>query len=125
MLAGPVVGWLYGPLYTESAAILCVHIWSGLLVGFGQLSGAWLMAERRIVLNLYRNLFGLAVNVPLNYFLIPRFGALGAAWATLISMICGWYLFDLFNKSTRRMFLIKTSALFFRKYKSSNQTGAS
>jgi len=115
LLSGPVVSWLYGPSYTESASILCVHIWCGLLVGFGQLSGAWLSAERRIVLNLYRNLLGLVVNVPLNYFLIPRFGPIGAAWATLISMTFGWYLFDMFNPLTRRMFIIKSRALLLQK----------
>jgi O-antigen/teichoic acid export membrane protein len=111
LLSETVIHWLYGPSFVDSAAVLAVHIWSGLFVAFGQLSGAWLMAERRIVINLYRNLFGLIVNVPLNYLLIPRFGPVGAAWATLFSMFCGWYLFDLFHPKTRRMFVIKSHAL--------------
>lgn len=115
LLSGQVVGWLYGPAYSASAAVLCVHIWCGLLVGFAQVSGAWLLAERKIVLNLQRNVFGLMANVILNLILIPRFGALGAAWATLLAMISAYYLFDILNPAARRMFLIKSRALLLMK----------
>lgn len=115
LLSGHVVGWLYGAAYSGSAAVLCIHIWCGLLVGFAQVSGAWLLAERRIVLNLQRNLFGLVANIILNLVLIPRFGALGAAWATLLAMISAYYLFDILNPAARKMFFIKTRALFLMK----------
>ena len=110
-LGRPIVEWLYGSAYAESAAILAIHIWCGLFVGLGQVSGAWLSAERKLAINLQRNLFGLLINIPLNYILIPRFGPVGAAWGTLGAMTCAWYLFDLINPLTRRMFFIKSRAL--------------
>ena len=113
ILSGYVVSWLYGVAYAESAPVLSIHIWCGLLVGFAQVSGAWLIAERKIVLNLQRNICGLVANVALNLFLIPRFGALGAAWATLLAMVSAYYLFDLINPASRQMFFIKTRALVF------------
>lgn len=115
LLSRPLVSWLYGSSYSESATVLCIHIWCGLFVGFGQLSGAWLVAERRLVLNLYRNLFGLAVNIPLNYILIPIFGPIGAAWSTLLAMVSAYYLFDLFKVELRQMFFIKTRSLILLK----------
>jgi O-antigen/teichoic acid export membrane protein len=114
LLSGTVIKLLYGNAYADSATILSVHIWCGLFVALGQVSGAWIMAERRVVLNLQRNLFGLVTNILLNFIVIPRFGAIGAAWSTFIAMISAYYLFDALNPSTRHMFGIKTRALFLR-----------
>lgn len=122
LLSGIVIGWLYGAEYSDSASILSVHIWCGLFVALGQVSGAWIMAERRVVLNLQRNLFGLVTNVILNLILIPRFGAIGAAWATFISMASAYYVYDILNPATRHMFRIKTRALIL---KSSRNSGTS
>jgi O-antigen/teichoic acid export membrane protein len=45
-----------------------------------------LFASNRQVIDLKVNLMGLGTNVVLNLGLIPRFGMMGCAWATLISM---------------------------------------
>jgi O-antigen/teichoic acid export membrane protein len=103
LFANPVVRLLYGVPYLQSASILTVHIWSGLFVSLGLASGSWIMAEKRVRLNLYRNLSGLAANIALNLLLIPQFGALGAAYATLLSLVVAYVLFDLFVPSMREI----------------------
>jgi len=114
LLAGPVVGLLYGPAYADSARILAIHIWCGLFVSFGLASGSWLMAERLIRFNLYRNLAGAILNVLLNLFLIPRHGAVGAAFATLISLAFAHFLFAAFSASTRVVFRLQLRAMILR-----------
>lgn len=112
LFAEPVIQLLYGSAYLQSASILTVHIWSGLFVSLGLASGSWIMAEKRVRLNLYRNLSGLAVNVILNLLLIPQFGALGAAYATLFSLIVAYMMFDLFVPSMREIGRGKWKAIF-------------
>lgn len=111
LLGEPVIRLLYGPAYQASAAILLVHIWCGLFVSMGLASGSWIMAERRVRLNLYRNLAGLAANLVLNLMLIPRFGALGAAYATLMSLFVAYMLFDAFVPSMKAVSRSKWKAL--------------
>jgi len=112
LFAHPVIRLLYGAAYLESASILTVHIWSGLFVSLGLASGSWIMAEKRVRLNLYRNLSGLVANIILNLLLIPKFGALGAAYATLFSLIVAYMLFDLFVPSMREIGQGKWNAIF-------------
>jgi PST family polysaccharide transporter len=111
LLAGPAIRLMFGTQYEQAAAILSIHIWSGLFVSLGLASGSWIMAERRVRLNLYRNLAGLAANIALNLALIPRFGALGAACATLASLVIAYMLFDLFVPSMHEIRRGKLRAL--------------
>ena len=85
ILSGPVIALLYGPAYAASAPILAVHIWAGPFVFMAAALSRWLIAEDRLVFSMIRHGTGAAVNVGLNLILIPRFGGLGAAYATLIS----------------------------------------
>ena len=112
MLSNQIVAVVFGAQYSESALVLQVHCLTAVFILMGSASGSWLAAERKLVWNLHRNLFGLVVNVVLNLTLIPRYGAVGAALATLISAFSAYYLFDLLSPKLRFMFRIKTLALF-------------
>ncbi|HYH91704.1 MAG TPA: flippase [Candidatus Saccharimonadales bacterium] len=85
LLAGPLIELIYGPAYAESAPILAVHVWAGPFVFMGAALSRWLIAEDRLKFSLVRHGAGATVNIVLNLILIPEFGGLGAAWATLIS----------------------------------------
>lgn len=76
---------LFGPEYHESAPILVVHIWAGLFVFMRSLLSKWLIIENYAKLSLLSQVLGALVNVGLNVIFIPRYGPIGAAWATLIS----------------------------------------
>lgn len=110
-LGQPVIKLLYGQAYLDSAEILIVHIWTGVFVTLGLSSGSWIMAEKKAKLNLYRNLAGVAANIILNLLLIPTHGAIGAAYATLISIITAYLLFDLMAPSMREICQMKWRAL--------------
>ena len=51
-------------------------------------------------------------NIFLNLLFIKKYGIQGVAVATLISQIIAAYMFDLFNKNTRNLFLLKIKSLF-------------
>ncbi|MEL7163601.1 MAG: flippase, partial [Bacteroidota bacterium] len=80
-----VVPLLLGEAYARSSAILVVHAWAGAFVFLGRpVTKALIIAD----LNGYylvMRLLAAGVNVGLNYLLIPSYGIIGAAWATLVA----------------------------------------
>ncbi|RQM64816.1 flippase [Aeromonas enteropelogenes] len=107
-----IVALLFGPTYAESANVIVLHTWGGIFLCMGTVSGSWLVAERKLRLNLQRNLFGLAVSSISNWTLIPLYGATGSAIATVAGLGAAFYLFDLLHPQLRSMFWLKSSAFF-------------
>ncbi len=103
--------FLYGSGYEQSGVVLAIHIWSSLFVFIGVASGAWFIAENRQILSLQRSIFGVTVNLGLNYYLIPKYGAIGAAISTVLAQFAVNFLFDIFQKETRPMFFMKIKAI--------------
>lgn len=105
-----VVVLLFGAAYLPAVDILRVHIWTGPFVFLGIASGMQLVHEGLTRIALQRSIAGALGNVALNYALVPRFGGVGSAMATLITQATVSYLLDITNRSTRHMFWMKTRA---------------
>ncbi|NJR32179.1 MAG: flippase [Chamaesiphon sp. CSU_1_12] len=84
-LAAPLINFLYGAKYADASSILAIYVWSGLFVSLGLVRSAWVTTEGLFRFGSLTTFIGAAVNVLLNLVLIPRYGAAGAALATLIS----------------------------------------
>jgi PST family polysaccharide transporter len=61
----------------------------------GVASSQWFIAEGRQILSFQRSLLGAIFNILLNLLLIPKFGAIGAAFATILSYAVAALFFDL------------------------------
>jgi len=107
-----LVRLLYGVQYLDAAKILSVHIWTGIFVFWGVAGSYFYIIENLAKLTFYRSLYGAVLNVLLNLILIPLWGGMGAAIATLIAQSVQAYFSEVFNASTRRIFRMKTNALF-------------
>jgi O-antigen/teichoic acid export membrane protein len=95
-IAEPLVTTLFGAEYQAAGSILALHIWAGVFVFMRALVSRWLIAEDLIRLSLWSHGAGALANVLLNLWLIPAYGAQGAAWATIVSYgIAGWLAFYL------------------------------
>jgi PST family polysaccharide transporter len=118
-LMGPwIVRLLYGPEFAEAAGILAVQAWAGVAVAMSYVHGRWLLAEGLQKYNLLYTLIAASTNVALNLVLIPRYGAIGAAWATLAAQT-GPILVQLLFPRTRRNFIamIRTVAAPYRMWR--------
>lgn len=113
-LSNWVVELLYGVAYREAGPVLMIHIWAGVFVALGVTSSSWLINENLQQIALYRTLSGATTNVILNLILIPNYGVVGAAIATVISYMIAGFVFDLFSNKTRMMFFMKIDALFLK-----------
>jgi O-antigen/teichoic acid export membrane protein len=87
-LLGPwVIALFYGPDFMPSGATLVIlgyGICFAFLVQFIQTA---LISINRQNVILWFALFGLVINAALNLYLIPRYGQIGAAWATVITLV--------------------------------------
>jgi O-antigen/teichoic acid export membrane protein len=94
VFAEHLVIFVFGQDYSTAAPILAVHIWAGVFVFTRALISRWLIAEDLLKISLWSHGAGAITNVALNLWLIPPYGAKGAALATLISYgIAGWAAF--------------------------------
>ena len=107
---------MFGHRYDAAAPVLAVHIWASLFVAWGVAQEPWNIAEGLLRLTLIRTVIGAAVNIGLNLALIPRYGSLGAAWATLIAYAFAAVLGNLLSPKTRRIFVLQVKSLAFPWY---------
>lgn len=105
-----LVTLLFGQAYVQAGQVLAIHIWTGLFVSLGVASGRWFIIEGLQLLAFQRVLWGAAINVALNFVLIPNYGPTGAAAATLVSQAVAAFVFDVSRKETRRIFRMKAKA---------------
>lgn len=87
VLSGPIVDALYGDQFARTAEVLPILVIAFVSICFGSLAG--FLAP---LLNLQWRLaiysaIGAAANIGLNVALIPRYGALGSAWATVVTEV--------------------------------------
>jgi PST family polysaccharide transporter len=109
--AGPLVVWLlYGRQFASAAGILSVHIWTGIFVFVGCVSGQQLVQEKLSVSSMQRTALGAIINVVLNLLWIPRWGGVGSAMATLVAQSVASYFADAIDPRTRHIFRMKTRA---------------
>lgn len=110
-LSRPIVTLLFGETFAASGAVLAIHIWASVFVFLGVASVKWFLAENRQILSFQRTMFGVVVNIVLNLLLIPAYGPIGAACATVAAQFSVGIVFDALQKETRRMFVMKILAL--------------
>ncbi len=114
LAAAPLVTFLFGPKFALSGPILSWYAWSGLFVGMAMAKAAWLKAMNYTKIQFISTLAGAMINIGLNLLLIPRYGAMGAVWATLVSYAVEAWLILFFFKSTREQAIMIFRALIFR-----------
>ena len=110
-LSGPVIRLLYGEAYAAGGVILAILIWSSPFAFMRELYGKWLVSEELTKFFMLAHGSGALINVLLNLYLIPRFGGVGAAAATLVSYTVGGYLICFAHRRTRAAGVMMTKAL--------------
>ena len=104
---------IFGSEFYNSVNILIIHIWGGLFVYMRAVFSKWLIAEGYTKYSMLSQFFGAGVNIVLNLVLIPRYGALGAAVATVISYASSGYIVLFFSKKTRPFAMMMSKSIIF------------
>lgn len=98
--AHPLIVLLYGEEYQAAGIILAIHTWSNIFIFWHQINMDWLVNEGLLKFPLFRQIMGAIANISLNFILIPKYGGVGAAIATVISYgIASYFAFFLTSKT--------------------------
>jgi len=101
----------YGNSYEGVAQVLAIHIWATPFVFLGVAQSPWNLNEGLTRLALFRTVSGAVANILLNFLLIPKYGAAGAAVATAISYALAAVFLNAFSKRTRRIFFLQLKSI--------------
>ncbi len=111
-----IVRVLYSNSYSGAAPVLAIHIWASVFVFLGVAQSPWNLSKDLLTLSLYYTLCGAIINVVLNLYLIPRYSAIGAAVATVISYAISSVFANLFSSRTRPIFYMQMKAFIPRRF---------
>lgn len=87
LLAKPIISILYGAEYMPAANALRLVVWYTTFSYMGSVRNIWILAEGKQKYLWIINLSGALTNVALNALMIPHWGVMGAAAASLITQI--------------------------------------
>jgi PST family polysaccharide transporter len=96
-----IIKGLYGPKFSAAVLLLQILIWSEISIFFSAVVMNILVARNQQRYLAIPTAAGAIVNVLLNLYLIPRYAAVGAAIATVVSYTVGWMVILLFFRETR------------------------
>jgi O-antigen/teichoic acid export membrane protein len=85
LLSDRIVDILFSTAYAKTGPLLSVLVWTMLFTNLTVARNIFMVAKNWLRINLVSTLLGCIMNVVLNYFLIPVYGAMGAIIASLIS----------------------------------------
>jgi PST family polysaccharide transporter len=119
-----IIHVLYASAYDAAAPVLAVHIWASVFVFLGAAQAPWDFSERLLKLGFYRTASGAVSNVLLNLVLIPRYSALGAAVATVLSYALSAVFANVLSARTRPILVMQLKSFFFKGLWRSERTQA-
>jgi PST family polysaccharide transporter len=102
---------IFGPSYLQAAPVLSIHILASVFVFVGVSRGLYVTNESLYKFDMVSNMSAAIANVLLNLFFIPRYGIIGAAWATLISYFLTFVGTSFLHPATRGIFRMQVRSL--------------
>lgn len=89
---------LFGEQYHAAYMPLVLTVWTGIFISQAVARGIWMVGENMQGYRLANNLIAVPMNIALNWTLIPKYGVIGASFASLLSIgICTWFIPFLFK----------------------------
>jgi O-antigen/teichoic acid export membrane protein len=112
IFAHSIIIFLYGSKFIPAVPVLQLYVWSSIGTFLGVASSQFLVTENLTKISFYRTFIGMVLNVVLNFYLIPRVGISGAAFATLISYTVSTFGLVFFKSSYMQIVPMLRSLLF-------------
>jgi len=92
---------VFSDTYAPAVPVLCISLVACPFVFMAAVYSKWIIAENILWSSLTRHAFGAVLNLTLNVVLLPTYGIIGSAWATLISYVASSYLACFLGKKSR------------------------
>lgn len=101
VLSKLIVNILYGADYGATVPVLRILVWYLAFSYIGSVRNVWILAEQKQKYLWIINLSGAVFNILLNAFLIPVWGAVGAAFASLLTQVFANFVLGFILKPIR------------------------
>jgi PST family polysaccharide transporter len=101
---------VFGEAYRPAVAIIAIHVWGGVFVAMRAVLSKWIITEGLTAISLQTHAAGATLNVLANLALIPLYGGVGAAIATVISYAGASVLPLLFLRRARPILVMMLTA---------------
>lgn len=85
ILSKSIIILLFDTSFSKSIGVLQIHILSGINLGIGLVWNKWIILEKKQNIIIYPYAIGLLINLVLTWFMIDKYGLMGAAYSTIIS----------------------------------------
>ncbi len=118
ILASFIIELLYGAAYAAAVPVLQILTWYRAFSFMGTIRNIWLLAEEKQKYLPWINLSGVLLNIVMNFFMIPMWGACGAAVASLLTQVFMNFIFGFIFRPVRKnnmLMLRGISPVFFFK----------
>ena len=113
LLAYWLIALTYGQAYLAAVPVLQILSWKTVGMALGSSSGQIIIMEGIQKWAVIRNLMACVVCIGFNYLLIPRYGIVGSAWVSLITVAVAGCLGNAAIPPYRDVFKMQLRALFF------------
>ncbi|MBO4593865.1 MAG: flippase [Bacteroidaceae bacterium] len=106
-----MVLYTFGTLYLPAVAILQVLAFKMASASVSAAAGTMIIVERLQKWVFFRDILGCIVCISLNWLLLPRYGAIAAAFVAIAANLAAGYISDLLIPAYRHIFRRQTKAL--------------
>lgn len=117
LVAYPLIRYTYGIEYMAAVPVLHVMAFKAVGMALSNSSGQIIIIEGKQKYAVIRNLVGCILCVSCNYLLIPVYGIIGSAWATIVTVIGSGFICNAFIPSYRDVFRIQINAIISGSYR--------
>jgi O-antigen/teichoic acid export membrane protein len=93
IMSDHIINLIYGKEYAESSLVLKIYVWSLISTSFNLILNQYLIIKNKRKTIIAVSFSSVLTNIILNVVMIPRFGIIGAAWATFISYLVPLFYF--------------------------------
>lgn len=104
---------IFGNKYLGAPKVLMVYIWALFPVFWGVAQGPFDLGENILKFGLFRIITGMILNICLNILWIPKYGIVGAAYATMVSSYLVAVILNVFHPKARKIFKVQLKSFNF------------
>lgn len=114
LLAPFIINLQYGAEYDASANILRLQIFGMLFMFNGGLRSSYLAIINRQDIIMVTSILSAILNITLNLLLIPVYGVMGSAWATVITVFLAIFIGNVLYKDTHVLFRMQLNGFMLK-----------
>ena len=111
LLSSIIINVIYGDQFSEAIEVMRIFSWQGALIAMGSVAAQIMIIDNTHQIAYLKSIMGGVMNVILNVIWIPKFGIIGAVWASLLAYFISSYAAHLLIKRYRYIFRVQTRSI--------------